>query len=132
MLSKLLLVPRLLFCFFLFFIGVLTLYKGLHAGFFEKPNLQVVGAAILLISATSFCYHISEDKTAERIDMTVIAMTIPFFLYFSLKTLNFLPVLMGAVAAGSFMANREALSWENHFYGVHLPAAIGLGSLAFF
>jgi hypothetical protein len=97
---------------------MLALYKGRH----------VEGSAILLVSATSFCYHISEDKTAEHIDMTVIAMTAPFLLYASLKTLNFLPVLMGAVAAGSFMANREALSWENHFYGVHLPTAVGLGS----
>ena len=115
---------RIIFCAAIFFIGLFCLAKG----------LLLEGALTLAIAATSICYHATEDKLAERIDMTTIAASALPLLYLSVCHQNYLPIFFGAVAAKSFLNNdrQGSQSWINHFYGVHLPALAAFISLPVF
>lgn len=115
---------RMIFCAAIFFIGIFCLAKG----------LLLEGILTLTIAATSICYHVTEDKLAERVDMTIITASALPLLYLSVKHQNYLPIFFGAVAAKSFLNNSRQghQSWINHFYGVHLPALGAFLSLPVF
>ncbi len=115
---------RIIFCAAIFFIGLFCLAKG----------LLLEGVLVLAIAATSICYHTTEDKLAERVDMAVVGASALPLLYLSVRHHNYLPIFFGAVAAKSFLNNsREgSQSWINHFYGVHLPALAAFISLLVF
>ncbi len=133
-------IPRLLFCAAIFFIGLFCLARG----------LVLEGVLTLAIAATSICYHTTEDKLAEGIDMTTIGASAIPLLYLSVRHQNYLPIFFGAVAAKSFLNNsrqghqsgagltqtqlraQQDQSWINHFYGVHLPALGAFMSLPIF
>jgi MFS superfamily sulfate permease-like transporter len=110
---------RICFCIALFILSAIAFNSG----------KQLAGLIIMLVALTSTWYHTTESPVAEQLDMTTILLTAPACIYLVIQSGNLIAPIAGAIAAATFAANREALSWTTHFFGVDLPGLVAYGSL---
>lgn len=112
---------RMGFCVVMILLATYAFYKGLY----------IEGGIIGLVAATSIWYHTTADNTAMYVDMLAIVFTAPILFVLTLQHRNYVAMLCALVAAIVFLENRSDLCWIKHFWGVHVPAAIGCGSMVF-
>lgn len=110
---------RMGFCVVMVLLSIYAFYRGLYKE----------GIIFGLVAATSIWYHTTADDTAMYVDMAVIAISAPILFMLTLQHKNYVAMFCGLIAALVFVENRRDLCWIKHFWGIHVPAAIGCGSM---